>query len=978
MKGIIKNRNGSIMAVVLGSVAFLVGVLVMMASPLTASASVGSGAGGISGNAGGLNGAVRQTWQTGDMDAWAMYNELRKSGTVAGTGPGSWPTQSANHYNRIFENWNNMDKSSRASKAEVLRKAITDCGAHSPTGKCNNPRVVTIGILQATDASYHGGWGPAIFAAGKDGKLSNMMPNYTWKVNGQNISKNQKLGNKRSVNDAIVSALNSNGNSPKGILFAVIDKNDVAPKKGWKPTWADYTAFDIKTSSNETNVSPVTGVAEYSIQVEGYDGYVKGMASTPKSYQTPFGSLVAAVNSGKNDWTWNGGYGTERRTFHDLSSKVLADRKKDDPSGAVRDANNNIKNAANWAIAQTEKMNIDFKIDDAPGVNGMSGREINELFKKGGQYKIVKKRKLQTINFKGMNVDYWRRPLSGYYFNGWVGCHQGQPGCGHIGKPRPSTAPATRGKDRLGYRIAWKCPSDEKGYNNCIYKGPVPHRGNWEKLPHDGNDRTFYKKAITNRNFRWGGRILWTIQSVRSSTTSSTITLGRNYKNGVVWLENGNDREAYAGSDKESWINTTHFKPAPNSMQSPIVVALQDFIHLNCNKADFDRYVGYVRSLRTPQGDTLLDEGSVKSTKFDGYMNTKLVTHADPTQVRQQLGGMTTVLMQQPGNTVFKPGDKLTNGRDPNLVNWRIQWGSTKWNTTGKNSGQIDPTYTKECPFDCVADTSTVRTNIRRGVANDPATPGNTRTDPDTLANDAYGVQVWPNKNGQTPDLNGPYKANTSRMQFFRNNEWNYFTVDRWAPVSANGINYNGSEAKSTTIVRDGNGTPWLANGRRITDMDANVNGWKALFNGTGNIVNQWSHSTGDRFDTKNSIQIGGQATQFRIRSAWATENGRPLRFNVKWEYEADSMVRTPTVWNIRNNGSNLDTVTVTTTDKAVKVDGKCDSQFNKAGQTYRDHTDYAQQGTGATRVNAQDSAFADNNDMQGWFSITFVRAAGE
>ena len=986
MNKIVTNRSGSLLGISFAVISFLIGVVIILCLPGSASANgVGSGAGGISGGAGG-GGAVRQMWQTGDMDANAMLKELNTSANTSGSG--YWPAGSASHFNQIFSNWNNSGPSTRARNADALRRAIEDCKKNSSNKRCDGPRVVTIGIVQAS--SGYNGWGPAVWASGKDGRLSNIMPNYTWKVNGRNISKNQKLGNNRSVNDAINAALNSNGKSAKGIIFVVVSKNDVSPKKGWKPTWADYKAFDIKTTSNETSEAPITGIAEYSIHVEGYDGYVKGMSTTPKSYPTPFGSLLAAVNSGKNEWTWNGGHGTEKKTFKNLSSKVLADQRKNDPSGAVSDANANIKAAAEWALAQTDKLDIDFKIEDAPGVDGMTGKQITEAFKKGGQYKIVKKRKIQTIQFTGMNVDYYRRTLSGYYFNGWTSCNEGESGCSYIGKTKDQMAGVVpshgkNGKDLLNFRIAWKCPAPTGGkndpYESCIYRGPQPSRGQWEKIAH-GPDRTFFVNAIKDKNYRWDGRILWTVQAARNDgPNEGSMTLGRHYKDGFKWLDPNWEREAYAGTNDKNWITTEHFKPAPNSMQSPVVVALQDFAHMNCNKADFDKYVDYVRSLKTPQGDTLLDEGSVKSTKYDGYFNTKLVTDPNPVNVKQQLGSMTTVLLRQPGNTVFKPGDKLTNGKEPTLENWQILWGSTTWNTSGKNSGQIDPTYTKECPFDCVADTSVVRSNIRKGVANDPQAPGDTRTSNDILAKDAYGVQVWPNKNGQDPDLNGPYKANTSHMQFFRNNEWNYFTVDRWAPASTDGIRYDGGDAKSTTIVRNADGTPWMANGTRLTNMDANAGGWKPLFNGNGVVVNQWASSTNDRFDTKTSNQIGGQATQFRIKSAWATKNGKPLKFNVKWEYEVDNTVRTPTVWKIRNNGTNLDTVSVasvTTVDQTTKVDGKCDSQFNRAGQVYQDHTDYAQQGTGVTHKNTQDVNFEEDNPMKGWFSITFVRATAE
>lgn len=965
-------------AVALASLTGVVMAATLGAMPAMAVDGGGAGISGPAGGGGATTTTVRSYWQGGNADANKM-----KARDLVNEGHGTQNWEARNNFGTIFSNWGNLGDTRREMYSHIVDDAVRDCQRR---GKCSNPRVALMGVVQIPKGTGYGGDGfhTADGAAWMPAERSDIplapIPNrnMTWTVKGKRVNLDTKLKSGKTIRQLANAQIKS-----RTTLVAVVLSDEDIQQKGWKPTWADYKAFDIKTTSNETTVSPITGIAEYSIHVEGYDGYVKGMSTKPKSYQTPFGSLLAAVNSGKNEWTWNGGYGTERKTFKNLSSKVLADQRKNDPSGAVRDANNNIKAAAEWAIAQTEKMDIDFKIEDAPGVDGMTGKQITEAFKKGGQYKIVKKRKLQTIQFTGMNVDYYRRPLSGYYFNGWASCNEGESGCSYIGKTQKQMAGVVpshgrNGKDLLNFRISWKCPSDAKGYNSCIYRGPQPSRGQWEKMKH-GPDRTFFVNAIKDKNYRWDGRILWTVQAARNnSPNEGSMTLGRHYKDGFKWLDPNWEREAYAGTNDKDWITTDHFKPAPNSMQSPVVVALQDFAHMNCNKADFDKYVDYVRSLKTPQGDTLLDEGSVKSTKYDGYFNTKLVTDPNPVNVKQQLGSMTTVLLRQPGNTVFKAGDKLTNGKEPTLENWQIQWGSTTWNTSGKNSGQIDPTYTKECPFDCVADASVVRSNIRKGVANDPNAPGDTRTSNDILTKDAYGVQVWPNKNGQDPDLNGPYKANTSHMQFFRNNEWNYFTVDRWAPASTDGIRYDGGDAKSTTIVRNADGTPWMANGTRLTNMDANAGGWKPLFNGNGNVVNQWSSSTNDRFDTNTSNQIGGQATQFRIKSAWATENGKPLKFNVKWEYEVDNTVRTPTVWKIRNNGTNLDTVSVTTVDQTTKVDGKCDSQFNRAGQVYQDHTDYAQQGTGVTRKNTQDVNFEEDNPMKGWFSITFVRATSE
>lgn len=949
-------------AVALASLTGVVMAATLAAMPAMAVDGGGAGISGTAGGGGATTTTLRSWWQGGNADPNKMKARDLVNEGVKGSGTQNW--EARNNFGTIFSNWGNLGPTTRAKYSHIVDDAVRDCQRR---GKCSNPRVALMGVVQIPKGKGYGGDGfhtangAAWMPADRSDIPLDHVPNknMTWTVKGRRVNLDTKLKSGKTIRQLANAQIKS-----RTTLVAVVLSDEDIQQQGWMPKVGTYHAYDVKTTSTQDKPESFTGIAEYAVHAEGYDGYVKGMSTKPKSYQTPFGSLVAALNAGKNEWNWNAAYGTGTCSYKGLNSVEVMGNRKDDPSGAVRDANKNIRAAIKCALEQTDKMNIEFKISDAPGVDGQTGKDINEAFKKGGQYKLVKTRKLQTVTLKGMTVKYHRRPVDGKYFIEWVKCTKEKDGanCGYIGKQKPKNAPSW-----ANIWISW------------LGKwGSVENRGKWEELK-DGPGRTFYIDAVQH-NKKWGNRRFWTVQAARAKDGQGDLTLGRMQPNGkMAWVDpNKFEREAYAGSDDWSWISTNHFKPAPNFMQSPVVVALQDFAHMNCNKADFDKYVDYVRSLKTPQGDTLLDEGSVKSTKYDGYFNTKLVTDPNPVNVKQQLGSMTTVLLRQPGNTVFKAGDKLTNGKEPTLANWQIQWGSTTWNTPGKNSGQIDPTYTKECPFDCVADASVVRSNIRKGVANDPNAPGDTRTSNDILTKDAYGVQVWPNKNGQDPDLNGPYKANTSHMQFFRNNEWNYFTVDRWAPASTDGIRYDGGDAKSTTIVRNADGTPWMANGTRLTNMDANAGGWKPLFNGNGNVVNQWSSSTNDRFDTNTSNQIGGQATQFRIKSAWATENGKPLKFNVKWEYEVDNTVRTPTVWKIRNNGTNLDTVSVTTVDQTTKVDGKCDSQFNRAGQVYQDHTDYAQQGTGVTRKNTQDVNFEEDNPMKGWFSITFVRATSE
>lgn len=937
---------------------------VVMAATLGAmpAMAVDGGGAGISGSAGGGTSTttLRSWWQGGNADPNKM-----KARDLVNEGHGTQNWEARNNFGTIFSNWGNLGDTPREQYSHIVDKAVRDCQRR---GKCSNPRVALMGVVQIPKGIGSGGdgfhtangadWMPAESSDIPLDPVPNK--NMTWTVKGKRVNLDTKLKSGKTIRQLA----NAQIKSRTTLVAVVLSDEDIQQQQGWKPKVGTYHAYDVKTTSAQDKPESFTGIAEYAVHAEGYDGYTKGMSTKPKSYQTPFGSLVAALNAGKNEWNWNGAYGTGTCSYKGLNSVEVMGNRKDDPSGAVRDANKNIRAAIKCASEQTDKMNIEFKISDAPGVDGQTGKDINEAFKKGGQYKLVKTRKLQTVTLKGMTVKYHRRPVDGKYFIEWVKCTKEKDGanCGYIGKQKPKKAPSW-----ANIWISW-----------LGRWGSVEKRGNWEELK-DGPGRTFYIEAVQH-NKKWQdgkvSRNFWTVQAARAKDGQGDLTLGRMQPNGkMAWVDpNKFEREAYAGSDDWSWISTNHFRPAPNAMQSPVVIALQDFVHVNCNQDDFNAYVNIVRGLKTPNGDSLLDEGSVVSTRYEGYFNTKLVSSGDPRQVKQQLTSIVKHL-ENSGHKVFKPGDKLTNGQEANLTNFLIQWSTHtyKKGSDNRTAGDIDPVYTKECPFDCVADT--VTSNVRKNTAS-----------PEDIAANAYGIKVWPNKNGEDINTSSTaFKANTANMQFFRNNEWNYFTVDQWRPVAGNGITpLNG--AKSTTIVRDPSGTPWLSSdGHLLTEFQGYSGSWKPLFNSgrvgvnTGNVRNQWSHSTGDNFDAQDSVQVAGDLTQFRIKSPWATEKDRPLKFNIKWEYEADNTVTVPAKWILQTHGIDRpDTATLTTVQDKTTVDGKCDSQFQRDGQVYLDHTDSAHEWSGATRQNKPDMQFQQNDPLKGWFGITFVRASAE
>lgn len=128
-------------------------------------------------------------------------------------------------------------------------------------------------------------------------------------------------------------------------------------------------------------------------------------------------------------------------------------------------------------------------------------------------------------------------------------------------------------------------------------------------------------------------------------------------------------------------------------------------------------------------------------------------------------------------------------------------------------------------------------------------------------------------------------------------------------------------------------------------------------------------------------VQWPGQVNEFRIRSVWATENGTPLKFRFKWEYDATAHVTVPDKISFIGNGDPAG-ATAVADYKTVEatVDGKCLSQQNTLNPSPNTTTlNHDSSGSGTPNVDDRRFEAPDYGlNGRGWISITFVRATAE
>lgn len=454
--------------------------------------------------------------------------------------------------------------------------------------------------------------------------------------------------------------------------------------------------------------------------------------------------------------------------------------------------------------------------------------------------------------------------------------------------------------------------------------------------------------------------------------TYSNRHLAWNTKNnGIKWFNKYSKDIFESGSENPAILND-RLVPVANNMQSYHTIMVQDFMHVNCNKNDLDKYVDKVRD---KYGENVVQ--SVTSEKLSGEIVSKPQYPDAAGNVIEPFGRALTVLGDGNAATGYAVSNPGSTGFSA------INYTTNYYNTS--NGTIRDPFYTKECPFDCV-DTSTTTSGNAINNVRDANVDGNAK------ASRNYGVKVRAaDEKGNLPSDS----TNTAIMTFFKNNAKNAFTVDVWHPVETQGsVTWNGAKAISTTILSNvdttgkndsddvtRNGTPWVINNKVLTNMSA---GSKQLFNvSTDNVGTNLSRLTAANNVGAHQMTLSGQVNEFTIKSPWASEAGKPLRFNIKWEYEASNKVMVPAKFTIKANGLHVnhtaDTVNYDTVAIDAKVDGQCYSNALNTGETNTQNAFHDNTGYGSR--NDLDTGYHEGGSVQypfGYFEVNFVRATAE
>lgn len=199
-----------------------------------------------------------------------------------------------------------------------------------------------------------------------------------------------------------------------------------------------------------------------------------------------------------------------------------------------------------------------------------------------------------------------------------------------------------------------------------------------------------------------------------------------------------------------------------------------------------------------------------------------------------------------------------------------------------------------------------------------------------------YGAQV----DGRSSDI----------FQFFRENLIEEVRADLWWPqllVDIEGLEFDSTiEALGTQLIFDPDGTP--ANDMFVMeDADGNL------------VVN------GEMIQSNNGIFVEGQLNRFNVRSAWASEQDYPHRFNVTWIYG-------PEIFNhVLNNVSGGGARFGENSTSSSPIDIFCDMRLNTSdNQEARIENNILSN----SRIPEQDFS-----DIPGtWIGIMFIRSAAE
>lgn len=912
-------------------------------------------------------------------------------------------------------------------------------------GNCQNPKLVLIGFW--TVKRTEGDW---VIADGVDASFNSSLPvtkriardmpisSGTWTTKIGDYQKGLASGN------PIDEALRIGGMWHHPIIMVIIGMGDCTPEhkcdpnipnipdipgggpgEGWRQNWAYEPRIDI-SAWNEIDSHHITGCAAYYYATAtGIDGYVRGLSTKTTKYETPFGHLYDAIQTGG---TWTDEHG---RRYGPFKGDWTIDQQKLEE----------VKQARNQACDETWRMKINYNLGDhaagespsfvdsdfnvktggehdvsikirADSGSYSSKSDFTKNFAKGGIYKVTKAQKVANLAGKTRRVKRFTRGHDWHEWLGWSSCNpKKESGCEHIGESMPPE-PAGLMDD----------PIHPGGAHRGYYSGP----SGWNQLGDAQSEQAV--QTVASGSHKLFGRQLNAMVDkgyitmfncngimVNPNNIDQNLTLNNAKCNKVSNVSRNTDID-YAvngpmgGYGVETFTNGVtsssasdalngQLHPVGNRYQSIVTIAYQDYVNLNCNKIDFDAFINSLRSQQASigiPGDKMITTDV--STKYNGSAHTGTITLEDA----HNLGwsGLREIVPRVLGNSTINGDTKIkgldirqVTGSDSPTVDgqpWE-EYSSLDGNYWTAYNALKDPVYSKECPYDCTVQAGATSNEAQRLNINTKGNPNK----PD-LATGAIGVKAW--ASDAKGNIDPARFVNAANMVFFRNNEWNNMLVDLYTPTvgssRAGDVSYDGKPAKSTVLMRDPEGTTWYAKDVHtiLTHMQPLQGSYNSrdIFTGEYSEENLAPKRMPEQMSLNQvttsvkgvALQLDGQINKFRIKSKWATEQGKPLKFQLKWEYDTTNHVLMPDNIDIQGLGKEYaNRFTANSKIVTTTVDGKCLGQHNTT-TPYPDTMRLAHDSSGSGTVDTDESTFQKDGaygiSKRGYISVTFVRATAE
>lgn len=837
----------------------------------------------------------------------------------------------------------------------LVQNAVDDCDAraraHGHPDGCREPRLVAMGWFECDDPIAHPGWLGICRNGNGIGAPSFGITN--WPVRGNILSTGQGLPEVSTYDMA-------NSRSSQHQVMVVLSWYEYNIK-GWKRPETPNERVDVASASSTSTETLSACPVYFYMSGAGIDGYAKGDSAEQSKWLTPYGDFYNAIAKGESEWdNWTFSNGTRTNAEHYKWFKAEDwPEYKDDPALAAKLANEAIKKAHDAACENTDKMSIDYKVANVDGNGnvssvpakeykgestsgtmggGDSGRQLIVDYVKGGIYKTQKSQRSATVTITKMKMNHYKRYVTFYQYGDLEECRQGDPGCGHWNKTKEQALA------EMGNGV--EDPFDGG-------RGYFKRTSGWIKM----DDKAAVSAVAGDR--RIDGKNISGIFHKGEGDDSSEYDIGVNTVRGINWFAGGEKNwQQGQGGDLPGKLH-----PVSNELQSIVTIAVQDFVTINCNRIDFEKYVEAIRG----KGYNVNVDSD---TKYNGTAHSDVISaSANGASPTEPFTRVTSTIGYEFVNPAGTPEQK---------TKWQSTYDSIDYKTTRNGVDFVnDPVYTKECPFDC-----TYSSDATSPSANTAPTP-----DPNS--------GVYSRSSAAGTDTAKTLESSTKKMTFFRNNENNFFRVNSWYPVDndngTTGIKGQGiNSAKSVLITRNPNGTPWGMPGsdKTLTTLTARTlptNGSKPdanksgpdnpdfdtrVFTGGTNIEDLTSFGITQDGGNKLQQSLSGNVRDFKIRSTWATDQ-EDLKFNLKYEYLVNN--RVPVYTNSTSVSSNITANQRVNT--VAKSTGYCYWQDNASGLSgSMDTTQLFHDNTGFTVNNKIDQ---QQQDYLPTFEIEFVRATG-